>query len=261
MENIHRQTMTNVKSVVNPDYAHIADYINNIPSVFDTEGMLVYSGRNIVRRLTSPDGTPLIVKRFKFPNPIQRIAYSFYRPSKAKRAYEYGLKLLEMGFDTPCPIAYMETRNKCLFSHGYFVSTVDDRPDCTILRTDRHFDNDRLANDLMEFFTHLHDKGVLHGDTNLSNFLYEKKGDKYHFSIIDTNRSKFITPPVTKDQCLTNLVRLTHVTDLLHQLVTTYANLRGWDAQQATTQVATMLKNFEQRRKVKHSLRFWKHTS
>ena len=244
--------------MVNDSYSHIATFINSIPSVFDTEGTLIYEERNVVKRFDAPDGTPLIVKRFKFPNPVQRFAYSFYRPSKARRAYEYALRLIELGIDTPTPIAYIEEKRNGLFTYGYFMSAENNNPDCRLLRNDPHFDNDRLARDLMAFIASLHEKGVLHGDTNLSNFLYEKRGDNYHFAVIDINRSKFVSPPPTQEQCLRNLVRITHIVSLLKYLVGIYAEIRGWDAEESTSKVMAMLHHFEQRRKAKHAFRIWR---
>lgn len=241
--------------MVNPEYAHIETFIDSIPSVFDTEGTLIYEERNIVKRFDAPDGTPLIVKRYKFPNPVQRFAYSFYRPSKARRAYEYAQRLIDMGFDTPTPIAYIEEREHGLFTYGYFISAENNNPDCRVLRNEPDFDNGLLAHDLMAFVVHLHDLGFMHGDTNLSNFLYEKRGDHYHFAVIDINRSKFVTPPPTKEQCLHNLVRLTHIIPLLHSLVGIYAELRGWNPEKIKADVEAMLHHFEQRRKMKHPFR------
>lgn len=242
--------------MVNPEYAHIETFIDSIPSVFDTEGTLLYEERNTVKRFEAPDGTPLIVKRYKFPNAVQRFAYSFYRPSKARRAYEYALRLIDMGFDTPTPIAYMEEREHGLFTYGYFVSAENNNPDCRVLRKEEDFDGGLLAHDLMAFIVSLHEKGVMHGDTNLSNFLYEKRGDHYHFAVIDINRSSFVTPPPSQAQCLHNLMRLTHIPTLLHSLVCIYAGLRGWDAEESAEKVAVMLRHFEQRRKTKHIFRF-----
>lgn len=242
--------------MVNELYSHIATFIGSLPSVFDTEGELLYAERNVVKRFVAPDGTPLIVKRYKFPNFIQRFAYSFYRPSKARRAYEYGLRLTSMGIDTPTPIAYIEEKNGLLFTYGYFVSAENLNPDCRVLRTDQNFDNGLLAHDLMVFIAHLHDLGVMHGDTNLSNFLYEKRGEHYHFTVIDINRSRFVTPPPSRSECLHNLMRLTHIRPLLHHLVSIYADIRGWNSAETTQEVETLLQHFEQRRKMKHLLRF-----
>ncbi len=244
--------------MVNDSYSHIASFINSIPSVFDTEGTLIYESRNIVKRFTAPDGTPLIVKRYKFPNLIQRFAYSFYRPSKARRAYEYALRLLDLGIDTPQPIAYIEQKRNGLFTYGYFISAVNNNPDCRVLRTDPQYDNGKLAHDLMTFIVRLHELGVMHGDTNLSNFLYEKRGAHYQFSVIDINRSQFVTPPVSQSQCLHNLIRLTHIIPLLHQLVGIYATARGWNPDESIAKVEAQLHHFEQRRKMKHLFRFWR---
>ena len=81
--------------------------------------------RNIVED-TTVDGLHLVVKKFKKPTEANRVVYSFLRPSKAKRAYNYSNRLLQMGFDVPEPVAYMEV-NKGLFFHtGYFLCLYTD---------------------------------------------------------------------------------------------------------------------------------------
>lgn len=245
--------------MLHTDYAHLAAFIDNLPAVFDTEGELIYSMRNIVKRFVAPDGMPLIVKRYKLPNFIQRFAYTFYRPSKARRAYEYAIRLLNMGIDTPAPIAYIEQKRHFMFSYGFFVSKENNSPSCKALLNDEFNDKQLLATDFMKFVAHLHSLGVMHGDTNLSNFLYEKRGDNYHFAVIDTNRSSFLQPPVSDEKCIGNLMRITHDIPLLRKLVGIYAEIRGWNPDETADKVVKSVHAFEQRTKFKHLFRIRHH--
>ena len=113
-----------MKTVINPTYNALSSFINRIPYIFDQEGALVFTARNQLKSYTV-EGVDLIVKRYKRPHLINRIAYTFFRPSKAKRAYEYALRLLELGIDTPMPIAYIEQKIAGLLSYSFFVSIYE----------------------------------------------------------------------------------------------------------------------------------------
>ena len=86
----------------------ICEFVDGLPQRFEQEGSLLYDERNVIRRF-EVNGTVLVVKRFKRPNFFQRIAYTFFRSSKAFRAYHNGEELIRRGISTPFPIAYLET--------------------------------------------------------------------------------------------------------------------------------------------------------
>lgn len=99
--------------------------------------------------------------------------------------------LRKRGFDTPHEVAYIEKKRGGLFLDGYFISTQCNYPPLSKVLWQRRFDK-HAANELAAFMVQLHEKGVLHGDLNLTNILYCTDNDgHYHFTLIDTNRSKF----------------------------------------------------------------------
>ena len=71
---------------------------------------------------TSVDGVELNVKRYRIPLLINRVIYRFFRQPKAVRAYEYALRLVAKGFETPAPIAYILFRKKGFLEYSYFIS-------------------------------------------------------------------------------------------------------------------------------------------
>ena len=85
----------NYKSIINPKYTSLVKFVNELPQKFDREGVLIYDSRNQVR-VFKVDGEKIVVKRYHRSLFHQRIDYTFRRPSKAKRAYTYALKLLEL---------------------------------------------------------------------------------------------------------------------------------------------------------------------
>ena len=233
--------------IINPAYHHLRDFIASLPTVFETDGEVVYDARNQVRLFTV-DGMKLAVKRFKKPMLHQRLDYTVFRPSKAKRAYLYGMKLLELGISTPTPIAYIETFSKGLFCQGYLVTEYCGDPDARILREEPK-GHDDLVEAIAKYLVNCHEKGFIHGDTNLTNFLYRKDASGYHITTIDINRSRF-SPNPSKKQCLESLFRLTHVRPTLKRIVARYAALRGWDEQAAVDIVMKKLEKFEKRKKM-----------
>ena len=78
-----------MKIEISPAYQFMEKELFNIPRMFDEEkGEIVYSGRNLVRRFLIQE-IPVIAKRFKRVNFFQQIAYTFFRSTKAERAFRY----------------------------------------------------------------------------------------------------------------------------------------------------------------------------
>lgn len=227
-----------------------------LPEAFaNGEGELIYDERNTLRRFVMPSGLVVIVKAYKRPNLFQKICYSTFWKNKAYKSYIYALRLRQMGIDTPAAIAAVCCKKHGMVERYFFASTEDNRPDCRILR-DGNMDNPQpLIDALMSYLIRLHDLGFMHGDTNLSNFLYDQQSDgSYHFSVIDTNRSAFLGRPATRAEATANLMRLTHKRDLLTPLVASYARQRGWDEAETVHEVLTLINKFEQRGELKHKI-------
>ena len=233
---------------VNPAYQSLEGFIKTLPDVFESSGVMIHNKRNVVK-MYEVGGMRLIVKRYKVPLSFQRVDYTFFRPSKAKRAYLFALRLKELGITTPDPIAYIECKRLGIFRQGYFVSTYCSYPDIKsnidLLDTDS-----ALFDGLINFFVFMHDKGFMHGDTNLSNFLFNRKEDGYEYVVIDINRSHFINNP-TKEDCLKNLMRITRDRLLSSRIVTAYAKRRGWDATEAVAFVSHEIDKYERKRKAR----------
>lgn len=244
-------TAQRIKNItISPGYRHAAGLIRSLPQTFAGSGVTLYRGRNTVKAYTAEDGGTLVVKRFKRPNPVQRVAYTFFKKSKAERAYLFAAELRKRGFNTPHEAAYIELREGMLLSDSYFVSAECPLPPLTgLLRRD---DFCRPAADsLAELLVRLHEKGVMHGDLNLTNILYEElPGGGYSLWLIDTNRSRFSSGSLTYGECVENLKRLTHDKALMSYVTGRYATLRGWDAAATVKAVADRVDSFERRRHI-----------
>ena len=237
-----------MKVIVHPEYRNLTSFVQYLPVTFDCNGELLYRGRNTVKRY-EVGGVCVVVKKYKHPNLIQRIAYTFFKKSKTERAYKFAALLREKQIDTPHEVAYIEIKKQGLFTTGFFISENCSDPDTSVLLKEGDFDH-CLANALAGFLVELHEKGILHGDLNLTNILYHSDEDQhYHFSLIDTNRSVFKKP--THHECLDNLKRITHNRELLIYIITLYAKRRGWNPEECVEQVIHQLGRFEESRRIK----------
>lgn len=249
-----------MRLVTNPDFhndASLQQLLRRLPEAFTAgEGELIYDKRNQLRRFVLPSGQIAVVKSYHHPNLFQRLCYSTFWRNKAIKSFLFGQRLLKCGIDTPTPIAAI-TYYKwgCLVSKYFFVSTEDNRPDCLILRDGNMEHPEPLIDALAHYFIKLHEAGFLHGDANLSNFLYEQQPDgKYRFAVIDTNRSRFLGRPASQQEAYQNLMRLTHVRSLLSALVRSYARQRGWDEKEAEQAVFDLIARRERRKALLHKL-------
>jgi len=244
-----------MKIVINAKYHDLAEFINSLLVIFDKQGEVLNDARNVIKRF-QVDNLNIVVKRYKLPNFFQRIIYSTIRSTKAQRAYDYGLIFKKLGIDTPEPIAYILTY-RGLFSYGYFISlNTDDESVLQVLQksgtssSEKIENNRKLLTELAFFLADLHEKGIFHGDLNLSNVLYRIKDNKYHFSLIDTNRSHFYKH-ASNNTCIKNLTRLTQPDIIYEYIVQNYAKKREWNEVETINQASKNLSNFRKRRNQK----------
>ncbi len=207
--------------IINPKYEEFEQFVKNIPALFEQEGELVYTARNQLKHY-SVLGCDIIVKRYKIPYFLHRIIYTYFRPSKAKRAFEYALKLLKLGVDSPAPIAYIEQFKGGFLSHGYFISIYE--TEYAVIRDlmsgiDK---NEILLYELSLYIADLHKKGILHLDMSPGNILYKKVDNQYFFTLIDINRMKFRSS-ISKEKRFKSFKRLSENEAILTEIARIYA--------------------------------------
>ena len=171
----------------------------------------------------------MIVKRFKRPNIINQIVYSFFRRSKARRSFDYSLEVQKRGFGVADPIAYIEIKHGGLLTDSYYISLYMERMEelreyMAVYRAeDREL---RLA--FARFTAQLHKAEILHVDYSPGNILVKKQAGSYVFALVDVNRMKFKSISVV-DACK-NLARLATSRKVLDEVACEYASQRGWDS-------------------------------
>ena len=224
-----------MKIIINPAYSILSSFISNIPTLFEQEGELVFKARNQLKSY-SVEGFDVIVKRYKKPHLINRIAYTFFRPSKAKRAYEYALRLSELNINTPTPIAYIEQNSCGLINYGYFISVYEkDYSDIRNLMTGAQTDDD-LLQELSTYIANFHNKGVLHFDMSPGNILYKKDENNYRFTLIDINRMQFL-PSISKIKRFKSFHSLSDNKAVLSKVAKLYAAAANLDESETVEKI------------------------
>ena len=247
-----------MKIKINPKYEEMRSFIERIPDVFEQEGRCIFQGRNVIKAfIVKFDGKDkeVVVKRYKRPNFVQKIGYSFFRSTKACRAYENAVKLQEDGFATPEGFGYVETRVNGLIDYCYFISDVDNSLPITGQLNDPKEFNKVMAGDFARFVNRLHQKGIVDIDLNSGNVLYQPQADgHYTFSLIDINRMKF--GEISVKEGLYNLRKFWGPKEFIRILVSEYAKVRDYNVDEAVDYVMKERAKFWTRYGKKHPIKF-----
>ena len=203
----------------------------NIEEYFKSSKRVLLESRNIVK-IINYQGDELVVKSFKVPNFINKIAYRFIRDSKAKRSYHNGLKLLKLGIFNPKPIAYIEEFAPLFNRSFYICEKFDFDFEIRDIFLDENFNNRwEILEEFAKFSFDLHQKGVYHIDYSPGNVLIKKKKNSYKFALVDLNRIKFIN--FTDDLRFKNLSRFSANEKDTKYLAETYSKIAGIDTEYA----------------------------
>ena len=181
--------MSNFKLVVNDSFKHFKSFLENIKEHFAISKNSIHKARNEIKVINQND-VDLVVKSFKIPSFLNRVIYTFFRSSKAKKSYDYAIKIAAF---TPKPIGYIEFYENTLLANSYFVSEKFDYS-FTIRESllDANFPNkEKIFKDFAKFSHSLHENEIYHLDFSPGNILIKEQNGEYIFKIVDINRMKF----------------------------------------------------------------------
>ena len=237
------------KTVINPKYSYLAQYINQVPDHFESLTEILYKDRNVIKA-DEVSNVKLVIKSFHRNYLSNRIRYTFFHSSKAKRAYDNGLELIKRGFLTPEPVALIERFEYGLLNKSFFICL---RTDFTKLEFHFASGGEQLMKDLAVYTFNLHKSGIYHLDYSNGNILCKKEGDHYQFSLVDNNRMAF--GKFSYNRRLKNFRLLGLSQDNLTLVAREYALLENRDPEEAVEYLVRSERRHSDRRKLRKRIK------
>lgn len=231
---------------------------------FNSTGILFGDGKRNVIKLFELEEVTINIKSFKVPHLVNKIAYKYFRKSKARRSYEYAVKLLENQIGTPYPVAYAENFKFLGLVNSYYISEHL-QAELTfrelVLHPD-YPDHENILRQFTKFTFGLHEKGIEFLDHSPGNTLIKRGAqNNYEFFLVDLNRMNF-HDTMDFDSRMKNFNRLTPKTEMLAIMSDEYAKLCGKKYDEVFTKMCFYTDDFQMRfhRKMarKKKLLFWR---
>ena len=185
-----------------------------------TEGEILFTRRNTLR-LTNG----VVVKAFAVPHPIRGLWYGLSGRSKARRSYEFALRMNGL---TPEPVAYREVRVCGVLRDSWYACR---QSECThtfneLINTPDFPNRKQILESIGRFTARLHRQGILHRDYSGGNILFNDDGSRVE--VVDLNRVRFCKN-LSRTQRLRNFERLNIDREALTVIATAYARTIGDD--------------------------------
>ena len=250
---------------INHSFINHIDLIKSNILNFKSSGKIFGDGKRNIIKLFELEGKTVNVKSFKIPNLINKIAYKYFRKSKARRSFEYATLLLEKGIGTPEPIAYLENYNWIGLKDSYYVSEhlQCDLTYRELVEIPNFPDHENILRQFTQFSFHLHERGVEFLDHSPGNTLIKKTREgKYEFFLVDLNRMNFYDQ-MDFEQRMKNLSRLTPQKGMIAIMSNEYAK---WYPAKSEAEIFEKMwfytiefqEKFFRKQRLKKKLKFWK---
>jgi hypothetical protein len=195
---------------------------------FDSSlGTVLGAGNRNIIKLFDLNGEIINIKSFKVPNLINKIAYKYFRKSKAKRSFEYANVLLKNEIGTPQPIAYFENCNWLGLKESYYISKhlSCDLTFRELIENPDFPDHENILRQFTKFTFDLHEKGIEFLDHSPGNTLIKKTSEnQYKYFLVDLNRMNF-NDELSYEKRIYNLRRLSLNIKMIRVVSNEYAKL------------------------------------
>ncbi|MFD1605958.1 Kdo domain containing protein [Flavobacterium artemisiae] len=250
---------------VNPVFQNSIESILDKIKSFNSSGELFGNGDRNKIKLFDLNGQTINIKSFKIPNIINKVAYRYFRKSKARRSFEYATILLEKNIGTPEPIAFLENFNLIGLKDSYYVSEhlAADLTYRELVEIPDYQDHENILRQFTKFTFELHEQGVEFLDHSPGNTLIKKtENNQYDFFLVDLNRMNF-HENMSFEQRMNNFSRLTPQKEMVAVMSNEYAKFyteksetvifdKMWQA------TADFQAEFARKKRLKKKLKFWK---
>lgn len=250
--------------IITPKFKNAEKNIQYILDNFSVSGKNFDDRQRNQIKLFDFEGKTINVKSFKKPNFINKIAYKFFRKSKARRSFEYANILLEKGIGTPQPIAFQENYDFIGLTSSYYVSEHLD-VDLTYREISQDFtypDTENILKQFVAFCYKLHQNGIEFLDHSPGNTLIKKTSEnQYDFFLVDLNRMRF-HEKMDFETRMKNLSRLTPQKEIVAYMAKEYAQISGENQDKVFERMwfytDTFQNKFHRKKRLKKKLKFWK---
>jgi hypothetical protein len=231
---------------------------------FNSKGRVLVNGQRNAIKLFDVDDITLNIKSFKKPNLINKIAYRYFRKSKASRSFEFASKLMKMQIGTPQPVAFFEHFDLVGLNESYYVcehleNVFEFR---AIVQNEDFTNREEIIRQFTRFTFQMHQNGVEFLDHSPGNTLInDYYNGSYSFYLVDLNRMKFHNT-IDFQTRMKNLSKITHKKDMIEVMSNEYAKLSGepeavvFEAMWKLT--ADFQFRFHRKKRLKKKLKFWK---
>lgn len=210
-----------MKFIFNPEYLPQKQEILALIDGFDTRGKECGdSSRNQIKKFELDNGK-VVIKSFKVPNLINKVAYKYFRKSKAQRSFEYANILLKNGVGTPEPVAFAEEIKGGMLTKSFYI--------CELLEyqlTFRDLDLSKKGHEeILRAFTRftyfLHENEIEFLDHSPGNTLIKLKNGQPEFFLVDLNRMNF--KHLNYQDRMKNFARLAQDVEIFKVMANEYA--------------------------------------
>ena len=207
--------------LINENFKNFKNSINECLENFQSNKYKIIKNERNILKIVNIEGKKLVIKSFKIPNFINKVIYTFFRKSKARRSYEYANKLVTHNINTPKPVAYYETKKYFLLTKSYYICEYIDY-DFTFKDFIKNKFEFKLITKLFAEFTYsIHEKNINFLDNTPGNTLIVKQNNSFDFYLVDLNRMKF--ERMTFKRRMKNLSKLTTDLELIKAISTEYS--------------------------------------
>ena len=250
-----------MRIIISRNYESERQEIIRLVENFNAEGEVLFKSRNQIKLFQLGERT-INIKSFRIPNAVNKIAYKFFRKSKAERSFIYAQILEEKRVGTPSPIGFIEENTAFTFGKSFYISEQVDA-DLTFreLVTNANYpDHEKILKAFTRFTFELHEKEIQFLDHSPGNTLIQKVNGDYQFYLVDLNRMNF--KKLSFDERMLNFSRLTPKKEMIEVMADEYSKLIGEPKSKIFEKMWFYTRQFQEKfrkkRALKKKLKFWK---
>lgn len=241
-----------INKQLHDDFYQNTQYFNDVIENFEAKGEDYGNQKRNTLKLFTLNGVTYNVKSFKIPNVINKVAYRFFRKSKAKRSYENALRLLKLGVGTPRPVGYYEYVSLCFFGKSYYISEHLDY-DFTyreLVKNPNYPNREEILRAFTRFTYDFLEKQIDFLDHSPGNTLIINNVDNtYSFYLVDLNRMKFKN--LSFEDKMRNFSRLTPKEEMIEIMSDEYSKLSGIEYSKVFSEMKRQTQEFYKKHELK----------